>query len=583
MTGARARRGVLGVLVLVLVALSGCISVPTTGPVERVEGQQPSCQSCVNVEVAPPAPGDDPGEIVAGFLRANATFQPNYTVARQFLTQQQASSWAPSQTWIYTGQPNVSGNAVKLAGTLIGLLQRDRTFVTQNQRLGIDFKLVQENGEWRISTPPPVLLVTQFAFASFYARYDLYYLGAGDTLVPNGIYLASLRAPASIASALVRALLEGPSEWLSPAVSSAAPANTTLSVDSVAITDGTAQVSLSENIQTLSERDRTLLSAQLVYTLKQVVGIKKVLLQVGAVPLRVAGSEPGGEAVPVEGSYRELDPVPFVSSEQLYAVHGRKVEKIGANADTAQPVPVPGPLGEGAYAVDSLAVTAADTELALVTDDRTVLRRTPTATTAPTTVLDGVTDLLRPQFSRTDELWAVGNRGGRQRLWVSAAGSTVEVEAPVLEEGRVRAFRISPDGSRMALVVQRGRTTTLGVALIIRGGTTTVEDWRPLDTSTPLNTSSIDRIRDVAWSDAATMVVLGAQGRRDPYLPSSVSDDAAEVETETQTNDWDAREIAVLLRTGTAVVVSSDERAFRDDGAQWRQFLDGVTAVAYPG
>lgn len=577
------RRSTLALLVLVLVALSGCISVPTSGPIEKVEGQQPSCQSCVNVEVAPPAPGDDPGEIVEGYLRANATFQPNYAVARQFLTQEKASSWAPNETWIYTGQPSVSGSSVKLQGALLGLLQRDRTFVTQNQRLSIDFKLVRENGEWRISRPPPVLLVTQFAFASFYARYDLYFLGAGDTLVPNGIYLASLRAPASIASALVRALLEGPSQWLAPAVRTAAPAGTTLSVDSVTITDGTARVSLSENIQTLPDRERSLLTAQLVYTLKQVVGIKEVLLQAGAVPLRVTESEAGGEAVPVEGSFRELDPVPFVSSEQLYAVHGRAVEKVGANADTPQPVPVPGPLGQGRYAVDSLAVSVDDTDLALVTDDRTVLRRTPTAETTLSTVLDGVTDLLRPQFSRQNELWAVGNQGGRQRLWVSTSDGPVTVDAPVLEQGRVLAFRISPDGSRMALVVQRGRATTLGVARIVRSKTVTVDGWRPLDTSTPLNTASIDLVRDVAWSDASTLVVLGSAGRRGPYLPSTVSDDAAEVETETQVNDWDAREITVLLRTGTAVVVSSDARAFRDDGAQWRQFLSGVTAVAYPG
>jgi len=168
-------------------------------------------------------------------------------------------------------------------------------------------------------------------------------------------------------------------------------------------------------------------------------------------------------------------------------------------------------------------------------------------------------------------------------MWVSTSQGLERVEAPVLDKGRVTAFRISPDGARMALVVNRPSGTVLALARIVRSDVVTVDGWRVLDTSTPLNTSRIASVRDVAWSDAGTLVVLGAQDRRSPYLPSTVSDDAAEIETETQGNDWDAQEIAVLLRTGTAVVVARDKRAFRDDGTQWREFLDGVTAVAYPG
>ena len=87
----------------------------------------------------------------------------------------------------------------------------------------------------------------------------------------------------------------------------------------------------------------------------------------------------------------------------------------------------------------------------------------------------------------------------------------------------------------------------------------------------------------MGWADASTLVVLGAKDRSSPVVVSTVSDDAAEIETEPQTNDWDAVRLAVAPQGGTAVVVTQDGRALRDDGNQWTLLLDRVTAVAYPG
>jgi hypothetical protein len=579
-----AHRHLVVSLVLALFALSSCVSVPTSGPIEKVEGQQPACQNCVNVEVAPPAPGDSARKIVEGFLLANANFQPNYLVARQFLTRAAAQAWSSDQgVTIYTGGPAGEGGDVKLSGTVVGALAKDRTFSARDETLSVDFKLVREDGEWRISKPLPGLFVTKFAFEQFYERYDVYFVGSAGALVPESIYLPDLRAPANIASALVKALLAGPSDWLAPAVRTAVPPNTTLSVDSVTLSDGVAQVPLSDGVQQLPDPERTLLAAQLVYTLKQVIGVKKVLLQADGRPVRVPESEPDDLAVPVDEVFDDAAPVPAVSAEDLYVVRSGSVQRVSGSSEPAQVDPLPGVLGRGGYSVDSLAVSVDNEDLALVTDGGTVLRRTPTAGSAVSTVLDGVTGLLRPQLTRNSELWALGRAQGRQRIWVLTADGMAEVTAPVLEEGPVLAFRVSPDGSRIALLVSRGNRTTLGVARINRSDGITVDGWRPLDTSTLLNTSSIATIRDVTWSDASTLTVLGAANRRSPYVTSTVSDDAAELETDPQTNDWDARALAVLLRTGAAVVVAGDRRIFRDDGIQWTELMDDVSAVAYPG
>ena len=578
---ARTARALLLGLVVVLLALTGCVSVPTSGPVEKVEGSQPDCQNCVNVEVATPAAGDEPRQIVEDFLRANYNYQPNYSVAKQYLTRSAAEKWSSEEgASIYTGAPEARGDTVVLRGRVVGSLDRDRTFTARDQELTYDFGVVKEDGQWRISNPPGGLMVAKFAFDQFYQRYNLYFIGNGDSLVPDSIYLPDLRNPANVASAMVKALLDGPSRWLAPAVSTAVPQDTTLSVDSVTIADGIASVPLSEQVLQLPDAQRTLLAAQLVYTLKQVPVVKQVQLLVNSQPFRVPGIGSDG-LVAVESVSRELDPVPFVTAEQPYAVRSGAVAFV-TGTETPELQDLPGQSAQR-YQVDSLAVSVANTDLALVTDDRSVLRRRLTTSDEGRVVLRGVGKLLRPQFSRTGEIWAVGDQGGRQRMWVATADGTREVTAPVLGEGRVVAFRLSPDGSRLALLVRQGRRTVLGLARILRSDETTVEGWRELDTRSGVAAPTFTELRDVAWLDATNLMVLAAATPSSPFAPVTVSDDASRIETDPESNDWDAAELTVLLRTQTAIVVTRDGVAYRDDGSQWREYLTGVSTIAYPG
>ena len=86
------------VILIVLASLlgaAGCVSVPISGPIEKVEGQEAGCQNCVNVQVQPPGAGDKPRDIVEGYLRATSNYQPNYSVAKQFLSQMAAEKWSP--------------------------------------------------------------------------------------------------------------------------------------------------------------------------------------------------------------------------------------------------------------------------------------------------------------------------------------------------------------------------------------------------------------------------------------------------------------------------------------------------------
>ena len=580
----------LAMAVLMLAMLTGCVQVPTAGPIERVEGQQEACQSCVNVEVAPPAAGDDQRQIVEAYLRATSNYQPNYSVARQFLTKAAAERWSPEDgVSIYRGSPAVSDETVRLEGRLVGSLAPDRTYTAQDKQLSVDFHLVREDGEWRIDKPPDGLMVAEYSFNRFYQAFQVYFIGNGSSLAPERIYLPTLRSPANVASALMTALLAGPSEWLAPAVESAIPADTSLSVDSVTITNSIAEVALSEAVLTLPDPRRSLMAAQIVFTLKQASGVKGVLITVNQQRYRVPESDPTSMVIPVDAFSRDIDPVPFVSGDQLYAVNKGTVQLVTATSDTPTVSAIDGDLGQPRLGANSLAVSMNGTDLALVTRGRTELRRAQASTGDVTTLISGLSDLLRPQFTRYGEVWALGRQNGKQKMWMFTVNqknddTSIPVHAPVLGQAEVTAFRISPAGSRIALVRKTRTGSELGLARIIRGDKgITVDEWRQIDL-TQTGGTQVTQIADLAWVDANDLLLLGAASKDAALAPIRVTADASQISAEGgEPANWNARELTVLYRPQTTIVVGSEGLTWRNDGSQWLPFVNGVDTIAYPG
>jgi hypothetical protein len=579
-------QGRLAIIVMLLASvlvLAGCSSVPTSGPIEEVEGQQTrGCPSCVNVEVLPPAPDDKPRQIVEGFLRATSYYQPNYTVARQFLTPMAAEKWSPDAgVSIYRAAVIPTGKATfELQGNVVGSIETDRTYTVRNQDLAYKFVLSDENGHWRIANPPPGLWVSEVSFKFFYQSYDRYFVANNRSLVPDPIYLPALSNPANVASALIKALLNGPSQWLKPAVTTAIPPNTSLSVDSVTITDGIAEVALGESILALPDAQRSLLAAQIAFTLKQVGGVKGVVIKVNQQPYRVPGADPNSQVTSVDAIPRELDPIPSVAGEQAYGVNKKgAVEQVTPSADSPTSNPVPGPLRQTLHPVNAVAVSVTNTDLAVTTNARTTLRRAAMMPGGSAKdLLTGATELLRPQFSRYGEIWEVGKQGGQQRMWMfTPDNARHEITLPAQN---ITAFRISPDGTRVALVRRTANGSELGLARIIRSDQPRVESWRRLDTSQ--SGTSISEITDVAWFDPTELLVLGKAGGNSTLF--RVAQDASLVTQKGEAQDFDAKELAVSPQTQSVIMVGSRGGTWKDDGTRWQPFLDhAISAIAYPG
>jgi hypothetical protein len=588
MTLARRRLVRIVIVMASLLAASGCVSVPTSGPIEKLEGQQPPVAG-VNVEVAPPAAGADPKEIVEGYLRATSNYQPNYSVARQFLSRMASEKWSPeSGVTIYRGSAKaIDSDTVRLAGRQIGSLLRDRTYLAQDQELQKNFNLVQENREWRIDDPPPGLMVAERSFRYFYQSYDLYFIGNGVSLVPQTIYLPALSNPANVASALMKALLNGPSDWLKQAVTTALPPNTSLNVDSVTITNGIAVVPLSDSVLALPDGQRSLLAAQIVYTLRQVGAVKGVLIKVNEQPYRVPGSDSNSMVISIDAIPQGMDPVPFVSGDQLYAVQSGAVKRVTAT-DSLTVENLDGPLADRTP-VDALAVSATNTDFAVTTNGRTVLSQgsITSGEMSPLPLPKGVRELLPPQFSRYGEIWDIGYEGKKQQIWRFTGDGkdlrTDKIELPALEGLKVTAFRISPDGTRLAVVRFTRTGSQLWLARIRRSDKITVDGWRQLDT-TQTNMPQIRRIADVAWIDATELLVLGAPDVTMAYAPYRVVEDASRITERGNRGNWRPAKLAFSPRRQTAIIVDAAGQTWKYDGNQWSPFMkEKVSSITFPG
>ncbi len=283
-------------LLVAALGLSSCASVPTSGPVQQGEVVEvQSGNTFVRVIARPPTQGLSPTEIVRGFLEAQASRDGNFDVARQYLTPTASQRWDPvAGIEVYEGAgsitPDSSDEITFLAPTYLLIDAQGRPSVPNSTTFtAVDFQLEQSDGQWRISNPPQGLLLSRGDLTRGYRGFALWFPDpAGQVLVPDTVIVPL--ALEGLATSLTQSLLSGPSGWLAPAVRTAFPPNTTLSLDAVTIMDGVARVPLSTAVLSASDSDRRLLSAQLGKTLAALPGIDSVEILVGSQLLDVPGS-----------------------------------------------------------------------------------------------------------------------------------------------------------------------------------------------------------------------------------------------------------------------------------------------------
>ncbi|MGH8776659.1 MAG: LpqB family beta-propeller domain-containing protein [Jiangellaceae bacterium] len=504
MTRSRSAGATVWLVVGLVAGLAGCAGIPTSGDV--VEGEpiaEAERPPYVGFDQAdPPDAGDSPEGIVAGFVAAMASYEPDYPTARLFLAPDAGAAWQPSaRTTIYARDPVVTPGTdgrVQLTLAVLGTVSPQDGFVRERPDTTRDFalRLDQVNGEWRIANPPAGIIVSDLDFDSEFQAFDLYFFDpAFDVLVPEPVHVP-IRSSGSTTTLLAEALLRGPSQWLAPAVRTAFPAETALAVRGVRVESGRAIVELTEQAADgTSDVEAERMEAQLVWTLTQIPGVRQVTVSSGGDPLRAGGPT----AASVDTS-RDYDPESLLRRRVLYAIAATGVVRLEGDGAAR----VPGLLGSAVGATD-LAVNPLADEAAVVAANGRELSWASYTSEANLTPLTSGTDLDVLSWDRTGLVWVTDRTDAGTTLLVCEPGEAGSEPAPVATpdlRGRpIDDLAVSLDGTRVA-VVSDGRVL---VGLILRDPlvpmSVRVAGLRPV----PLEAGSVTA---VAWSGSTQLAVL---------------------------------------------------------------------------
>lgn len=279
---------------LVFLLLSGCSAIPTSGPINSGLDIASDAQITTSEDIAQgPRPGMSQVQVVEGFLAANASSVGDYSIARSYLAEFVASEWLPlSGIQVYETALNLrqtTDNTVTALGIpRLTLDERLRpNFSIGTNRESIIFFLTRDNGEWRISNPPSGLILPSTQFQRDYEIAPLWFVDKQlSRLVPDFIAISQRIDPAI---QLIRALSNGSSSWLRPAVINLLATEFSGGLVSVQRIQDRVVVDLEATVLRLSAREQTLMISQIAQTLYGLGGISELEITVGGQLLAVNG------------------------------------------------------------------------------------------------------------------------------------------------------------------------------------------------------------------------------------------------------------------------------------------------------
>ena len=399
-----------------------------------------------------PSLGSNQEEIINGFLYAGNGPQNDYSIARKYLTVSNSSKWHPStETLIQSGQAVVlanSGTRIRVKINFDARVDENGIYSSEpgSSRI-LEFRLLQENGEWRISSAPNLTSLVAPNFAVLFKAVPVYFWDQSFSyLVPD---LRWFPTRASLATKLTNALLTGPSQWLSSAVQNIFPIGTKLNINSVTVENGTAAIDLNATALKVPAWKRPYLRSQILATLGSVEGVTQVSISVERT-VQSIGS--GASGIPESTST-----LPVVLTEAgLSHIAGLSLFEINGTKQLVSK-----------QAASQFALSSDESLVALL-GGGSVYSYTLDTLNKAGRLIDNRAGLNNPSVGPFNEVWTSTSRAGSELRITDVDGTVVSLPNPFGFSAAIRSLALSAEGSRVAIVHDPVRGVSVDVYAVVR-------------------------------------------------------------------------------------------------------------------
>ena len=544
---------------LAILLLAGCAQLPRSGEAKigpEIKGDIAS--DYLYYSPSGPSNGETQQEILNGFINAGTGPQNDYEAAREYLSQGFKTKWHPNnEVLIQQGNPTISFNA---SGEASVDLQVQATVDSDGHFKVLDagstrflkFKMVRENGEWRISSAPDLTILIRPVFDVIFRSYSIYFFDAQKThLVPD---LRWFPSRASTATRMVNAMLKGPSAWLAGAVTSAFPQGTALSLNSVTVADGIASVDLNSKALTAKAATKRLMKAQIRATLTQLPNVYSVAISIERGPQDI-------QDVP--------DLVPTIASSQAVVLQGGELQFF--NDGVSNPIAGTSDLIARTGATD-FAITDSQDWVALKSATGVFRSHIGIFGVSPTLV-DARPAQLTPMFDAQANLWTMTRTAGEVVQVTSPGGTRRNLKLGWLDSFPRGQFSISAEGSRIAVLAGSGTTRQVYVASINRDSS-----GMPISFGAPIEVvKASDSPRSISWSDENTLAALHTLSDSTTgatlYTIGGTSRDLGSLNS--------GRTLEARLSNATIYAVDATHSLFAYKNISWSQIASNVMALHF--